>query len=109
VFSVTEGEDKPVKYPHMFRPADLVILNNIDLQHVDFDLERAIGNLRAVKPAAIVLQVSARTGEGMADWYGWLRRQGKWRGRRHSALPRFEAGMPRSGLPPARFPPHAQR
>jgi len=76
VFSVTEGEDKPVKYPHMFRAAGLVLLNKIDLlPHLDFDLERAMENLEQVNPAAVVLRVSARTGEGMAEWYDWLRRQ----------------------------------
>jgi hydrogenase nickel incorporation protein HypB len=76
LFSVTEGEDKPVKYAHMFCAADLVILNKIDLlPHVDFDMERAIGNLRLVNPAAVVLQVSARTGAGIEEWYDWLRRQ----------------------------------
>lgn len=76
VFSVTEGEDKPVKYPHMFRAADLVILNKVDLlPHIDFDTERAIGDLRAVNLGAIVLRVSARTGEGMSEWYDWLRQR----------------------------------
>jgi hydrogenase nickel incorporation protein HypB len=76
VFSVTEGEDKPVKYPHMFCAAGLVLLNKIDLlPHVDFDVERAIANLRLVNRAADVLQVSARTGAGMILWYDWLRRE----------------------------------
>jgi hydrogenase nickel incorporation protein HypB len=76
LFSTTEGEDKPVKYPHMFRAADLVLLNKIDLlPHLEFDMDRAIGSLRAVNPAALVLPLSARTGQGMAAWYDWLRRQ----------------------------------
>ena len=76
VFSVTEGEDKPVKYPHMFRAASLVLLNKIDLlPHVEFDMGRALASLRAVNPAAAALPVSARTGEGMAQWYAWLRGQ----------------------------------
>ena len=76
IFSVTEGEDKPVKYPHMFRAAGLVIINKIDLlPYLDFDLASAVANLRKVNPAAPGLQLSARTGQGMADWYDWLRRQ----------------------------------
>jgi hydrogenase nickel incorporation protein HypB len=76
IFSVTEGEDKPVKYPHMFRAAGLVIINKIDLlPYVDFDLASAIANLQRVNPTAPVFQVSARTGQGIGDWYDWLRRQ----------------------------------
>ena len=76
IFSVTEGEDKPVKYPHMFRAASLVVINKIDLlPHLDFDLAAATANLKKVNPTAPVLQLSARTGEGMSDWYGWLRRE----------------------------------
>ncbi|HTV90246.1 MAG TPA: hydrogenase nickel incorporation protein HypB [Stellaceae bacterium] len=73
VFSVTEGEDKPLKYPHMFRAAGLVLINKIDLlPHVDFAVERALANVRSVNPAAPVLQLSARSGTGMAAWYDWL-------------------------------------
>jgi hydrogenase nickel incorporation protein HypB len=76
IFSITEGEDKPVKYPHMFQAADLVVLSKIDLlPHLDFDRMSALANLRAVNPAAAVLPISARTGEGMGEWYDWLRRQ----------------------------------
>ena len=76
ILSVTEGEDKPLKYPHMFRAAEVMILNKIDLlPHVDFDVDRAIENARAVNPDIAVLQVSARTGEGLQAWYGWLREQ----------------------------------
>jgi hydrogenase nickel incorporation protein HypB len=74
ILSVTEGEDKPLKYPHMFRAAEIMVLNKTDLlPHVDFDVERAIENARAVNPDIAVLQVSARTGEGLEAWYGWLR------------------------------------
>ncbi|HTY71659.1 MAG TPA: hydrogenase nickel incorporation protein HypB [Actinomycetes bacterium] len=74
VFSVTEGEDKPLKYPVMFRSADLVLVNKVDLlPHLDFDLDAFLGNLRAVNPSATVLLVSARTGEGLDDWVDWLR------------------------------------
>ncbi len=76
ILSVTEGEDKPLKYPHMFRAAEVMILNKTDLlPHVDFDVDRAIENARAVNPDIAVLQVSARTGEGLQAWYGWLREQ----------------------------------
>jgi hydrogenase nickel incorporation protein HypB len=76
ILSVTEGEDKPLKYPHMFRAAEVMILNKTDLlPHVDFDVARAIANAREVNPDITVLQVSARSGEGLADWYGWLRRE----------------------------------
>lgn len=74
LLSVTEGEDKPLKYPHMFRAAEIMILNKIDLlPHVEFDVSQAITNARTVNPDITVFQVSARTGEGLADWYGWLR------------------------------------
>ena len=74
VFSVTEGEDKPLKYPHMFSAAEIMILNKIDLlPHVDFDVDAAIANARAVNPDIIVLRVSARSGEGLDAWYDWLR------------------------------------
>jgi hydrogenase nickel incorporation protein HypB len=76
ILSVTEGEDKPLKYPHMFRAAEVMILNKTDLlPHVEFDVARAIENARAVNPDIAVLQVSARSGEGLDSWYGWLREQ----------------------------------
>lgn len=74
ILSVTEGEDKPLKYPHMFRAAKIMILNKIDLlPHLDFEVARVIANARQVNPDIMVLKVSARTGEGLDDWYGWLR------------------------------------
>jgi hydrogenase nickel incorporation protein HypB len=74
ILSVTEGEDKPLKYPQIFRAADLVLLNKIDLlPHLDFDRTRATDNLRAVNPVVAVLEVSARHGDGLAGWYEWLR------------------------------------
>jgi hydrogenase nickel incorporation protein HypB len=76
IFSVTDGEDKPLKYPHMFRAAAIVILNKIDLlPHLEFSLAQAIANVRQVNPEAIILQMSSRSGEGSAHWYDWLRRQ----------------------------------
>lgn len=73
VASVTEGEDKPVKYPHMFRSADHIILNKIDLlPHVTFDMDRFMGFVRQVNPDAGVLPVSATRGDGLAAWYDWI-------------------------------------
>ena len=73
VLSVTEGEDKPLKYPDMFAAAQLMLLNKTDLlPHVDFDVERCIGYARRVNPAIEVLQVSARSGEGLDAWLDWL-------------------------------------
>ena len=71
--SVTEGEDKPLKYPLMFRAAELVLINKIDLlPHLDFDMEKFTYNLDAVNPGAKKLQVSAKTGEGIDAWREWL-------------------------------------
>jgi hydrogenase nickel incorporation protein HypB len=71
--SVTEGDDKPVKYPHMFRAADLVLINKIDLlPHVDFSVGTAVRLALEVNPRGEVMTISARTGEGLADWYAWL-------------------------------------
>jgi hydrogenase nickel incorporation protein HypB len=78
ILSVTEGEDKPIKYPHMFRASQLMILNKIDLlPHVNFDIERSIDYARRVNPSIEVLMLSATTGEGLQAWYDWLGRQGK--------------------------------
>jgi hydrogenase nickel incorporation protein HypB len=74
VASVTEGDDKPLKYPHMFHAADLILLNKIDLlPHVAFDVDRFAANVRRVSHARHVLQVSATRGDGLAAWYGYLR------------------------------------
>jgi hydrogenase nickel incorporation protein HypB len=74
VLSVTEGEDKPLKYPNMFAAADLLLLNKIDLlPHLDFDLGQCLEYARRVNPDLAVLRLSARTGEGLADWLDWLR------------------------------------
>lgn len=71
--SVTEGDDKPLKYPHMFRAAGLVLLSKIDLApHVPFDRARFVAAVAEVNPRASVLPVSATSGEGLAAWYGWL-------------------------------------
>jgi hydrogenase nickel incorporation protein HypB len=74
ILSVTEGEDKPLKYPHMFRASSVMVLNKIDLlPYVRFDVERSIAAARAVNPEIRVFLVSAATGEGLDGWYAWLR------------------------------------
>ncbi|MEJ2374105.1 MAG: hydrogenase nickel incorporation protein HypB [Pseudolabrys sp.] len=74
IFSATEGEDKPLKYPHIFRAASLVLLNKCDLlPHLDFFVEQAVANLRQVNADAPLINLSARTGEGLDDWYRWVR------------------------------------
>ena len=76
ILSVTEGDDKPLKYPHMFRAAQLLLLNKIDLlPYVDFNVLAAIAHAHQVNPELQVLCVSAKTGEGMAAWYAWITRQ----------------------------------
>ena len=73
ICSITEGEDKPIKYPLMFRTCDVVAVNKIDLlPHLDFDLDLLLDNIAAVNPDAEVMRVSARTGEGIADFRNWL-------------------------------------
>jgi hydrogenase nickel incorporation protein HypB len=73
VYAITEGEEKPLKYPVMFRAVDAVVVNKMDLlPHLDFDLDLFLANLKAVNPAAAVIQVSARTGAGIGEWCAWL-------------------------------------
>jgi hydrogenase nickel incorporation protein HypB len=73
VASVTEGEDKPLKYPLMFRACELVLINKIDLvPHLDFDLDTLIRHVETVHPGVSVLLMSAQTGEGVEDWRRWL-------------------------------------
>jgi hydrogenase nickel incorporation protein HypB len=75
VLSVTEGEDKPLKYPDMFHAASLMLLNKVDLlPHLAFDVERCLANARRVNPAIEILQVSATTGQGMGAWLAWIER-----------------------------------
>ena len=74
ILSVTEGEDKPIKYPDMFYAADLMLLNKIDLlPHLNFDVNKCIDYALRVNPRIKVLQVSATTGEGMQAWYQWIK------------------------------------
>ncbi|WP_095090131.1 hydrogenase nickel incorporation protein HypB [Mesorhizobium sophorae] len=73
ILSVTEGDDKPLKYPHMFRAAEIMVINKTDLlPHVDFNVEEAIANAQTVNPQIRAIQVSAKTGDGLASWYDWL-------------------------------------
>jgi hydrogenase nickel incorporation protein HypB len=73
VSAVTEGEDKPLKYPLMFRACELVLINKIDLlEHLDFDLDRFMHHLDAVHPGVERMLVSARTGAGLDAWRDWL-------------------------------------
>jgi len=74
VLSVTEGEDKPLKYPQMFHNSTVMLLNKTDLlPHLDFDVEKCKEYARRVSPNIIIFEVSARSGEGMEAWYQWLR------------------------------------
>jgi len=73
VVSVTEGDDKPLKYPHMFRAANLLVLNKIDLlPHVEFDVARCAARARELNPRLARVEVSATTGHGLEAWYEWL-------------------------------------
>ncbi|MFN8195214.1 MAG: hydrogenase nickel incorporation protein HypB [Nocardioidaceae bacterium] len=73
VHAITEGEDKPLKYPVMFRSVDLVLLNKMDLlPHLDIDLDLIRANIARVNPTARVIEVSARTGEGLDAWHAWV-------------------------------------
>ncbi|WP_278667124.1 hydrogenase nickel incorporation protein HypB [Acidithiobacillus ferriphilus] len=73
VLSVTEGEDKPLKYPDMFHAADLMLLNKVDLlPYLEFDVDACIGYARRINPKLAVLQVSATRGDGMAAWLNWI-------------------------------------
>ncbi|MDQ6697626.1 MAG: hydrogenase nickel incorporation protein HypB [Actinomycetota bacterium] len=73
VYAVTEGEDKPLKYPVMFRAVDAVVVNKVDLlPHLDFDMDLFLANLHGVNPRVTVINASARTGEGVDAWCAWL-------------------------------------
>jgi hydrogenase nickel incorporation protein HypB len=74
LFAVTEGEDKPLKYPKMFQNARRVVMTKIDLlPHVPFDMDRAVANALSVNPELEVFRVSALTGQGLAEWFEFLR------------------------------------
>ncbi|BAZ07267.1 hydrogenase nickel incorporation protein HypB [Calothrix sp. NIES-3974] len=74
ILSVTEGDDKPIKYPHMFRACEVMILTKIDLlPYVQFDVERCLEYARQVNPNIKIFQVSSLTGSGLGEWYEWLK------------------------------------
>jgi hydrogenase nickel incorporation protein HypB len=74
LFSVTEGEDKPLKYPTIFNTADVAIITKVDLAEVvEFDATAALHNILAVRPGMRVFQISAKTGQGMPEWFEFLR------------------------------------
>ncbi len=76
VLSVTEGEDKPLKYPLMFRESDVALLNKIDLlPHLDFDAAAAERNILQIHPHMPIFRISARTKEGFDEWIGWIKKQ----------------------------------
>jgi hydrogenase nickel incorporation protein HypB len=74
ILSITEGEDKPIKYPHMFRASNVMILTKIDLlPYVSFDVDRCLDYAHQVNPQMKIFQVSATAGTGLDRWYDWLR------------------------------------
>ncbi|MEJ7743787.1 MAG: hydrogenase nickel incorporation protein HypB [Nocardioidaceae bacterium] len=76
IISVTEGDDKPLKYPHMFAAADLVVINKSDLlPYVDFDVDTCLTYARQIRPHLASVVISAKTGAGLDGWYTWLSRQ----------------------------------
>ena len=76
--SVTEGEDKPSKYPYMFQTSDLCIVNKTDLlPYLDFDVEKAKSYAAQINPKLEFIELSVKTGDGMDKWYSWLRDQNK--------------------------------
>jgi len=76
VLSVTEGEDKPLKYPHMFAAASIMLLNKVDLlPYLNFDVDRCLAAAREVNPDIAILLVSATRGDGMDAWLNWLEAQ----------------------------------
>ncbi len=76
LLSVTEGEDKPLKYPVMFQEADCLLITKTDLApYLEVDLDQIAANVRQMNPQVDILTISARTGEGLADWFAWVRSQ----------------------------------
>jgi hydrogenase nickel incorporation protein HypB len=75
--SVAEGDDKPAKYPHIFRASELFLINKVDLlPYVRFDMKRCLAHARAVNPLLRVIQISATHGEGLPEWFAWVRAKG---------------------------------
>ena len=78
LLSLTEGEDKPLKYPLMFQEADCLVISKMDLApYLDVDLDRLVGNIRQMNPHVPIIPVSTKTGEGLTVWYDWIREQCK--------------------------------
>ena len=78
LLSVTEGEDKPLKYPVMFQEADCLLITKLDLApYVDVDIEKIVANVRSLNPYAKIIPVSAKTGEGLEVWFDWVEEQVK--------------------------------
>jgi hydrogenase nickel incorporation protein HypB len=76
LLSVTEGEDKPLKYPIMFQEADCLLISKIDLvPYLEIDIERMEANIRQINPTAKIMQISAKTGQGLEDWFNWISSQ----------------------------------
>lgn len=74
IVSVTEGDDKPLKYPAMFRRSSVMVINKIDLlKHCDFNMETVRKNARQINGNLTILEISCRTGEGLDEWYSWLK------------------------------------
>jgi hydrogenase nickel incorporation protein HypB len=79
MLSVTEGDDKPLKYPNIFASSDVMVVTKIDLSpYVDFDLAACVAHARQLKPSLVTILSSARTGEGLKQWYDWLCGGGSW-------------------------------
>jgi hydrogenase nickel incorporation protein HypB len=86
LLSVTEGEDKPLKYPSIFAKSELVVLTKIDLlPYVPFDLEQARANARLVHPGVEIIELSCTSGQGMDEWSNWLSQRRKAATQRTSA------------------------
>lgn len=76
LLSVTEGEDKPLKYPVMFQAADCLLITKIDLApYLEIDLDRIIANIRQLNPHVTIIPLSAKSGKGLKDWYSWVQGQ----------------------------------
>ncbi|MEL7353704.1 MAG: hydrogenase nickel incorporation protein HypB [Cyanobacteria bacterium P01_A01_bin.116] len=74
LLSITEGEDKPLKYPIMFREADCLLITKTDLApHLDVDIDKIVSNVRQLNSKVVIIPVSAKTGEGLPAWYDWVR------------------------------------
>ena len=74
LLSITEGEDKPLKYPLMFREADCLLITKTDLApYLEVDIDKIVANVRQINSKAAIISVSAKTGEGLEDWYTWIR------------------------------------